>query len=83
MYNDPGSVAEVSDKSRFFRFLVEWPEGGLRKLQAGWCTVLRGSLEPYKKLEPSDAGAVGVRRGVGEMLPEIEELLKEFFVKMP
>ena len=63
--------------------MVEWPERSLRKLQAGWCTVLRGGFEPYKKLKPSDAGAVGVRRGVGEILPEIEELVKELLVKMP
>jgi len=63
--------------------LVEWPESGLRKLQAGLCTVLRGGFEPYKKLEPSDAGAVGVRTGVGDILPEIEERVEELFVKMP
>ena len=83
MYDGPGSVAEVSDQCRNCCLLVEWSEWGLRKLQTGWRTVLRGGLEPNKKLEPSDASAVGVRKSVGEILPEIKELVKEFFVKMP
>ena len=63
--------------------MVERPEKGLRKLQAGWCAGLRSGFEPNKKLEPGDAGAVCVCGSVGENSPEIEELVKELLVKMP
>ena len=55
----------------------------MRKLQTGWRTVQRGDLEPDKKFEPGNASAVGVRGSVSDVLPEVKEFVKEFFVKMP